>query len=93
MRRSSTRSSNSRLAKPRYAPVSGRTLPMPSSMQLHQQRTRTGDAPAVVDGLLASFGLGEAELASSKASSEAAEFEDIMIINQDGGSLAGAGCK
>ena len=57
-------------------------------LPLHQQQTRTGDVPADVTALLASFGLGEFELASSKASSEAAEFEDI--VNDDGASLAGA---
>ena len=57
-------------------------------LQLHQQQTRTGNAPADVTALLASFGLGESVLSSSKASSEAAEFEDI--VHEDGGSLAGA---
>ena len=35
-------------------------------LQLHQQQTRTGSAPADVTALLASFGLGESKLASAE---------------------------
>ena len=69
-------------------PQSERACLAHAVLQLHQQQTHTGDALANVTALLASFGLGGSELASSKASSEAAEFEDI--VNEDGSSLAGA---
>ena len=57
-------------------------------LQLHQQQTHTGDAPADVTTLLVSIGLSESELASSEVSSEVAEFKDI--ISEDSDSLAGA---